>query len=616
MTHSSHAVLGIILTLLCLPVFSLYEAVGQITSNVTIQTSDSVALEATITWPAQIPPSGGFPGIVLVHGFGGSKADMSEIALAMAVLGYASIAYSVRGQGNSGGLSTVSGAREVQDLREVIQYFRNTVFVNSNNLGVTGGSQGGIHAWMAAVYGMPGVKAVVPLIATPDFAHALVPNGCIKYGLPREMTIGSVRYSPERDIVRNYIIADQYDSVLSYINARDLAHLVHNVQIPVLQGLGWADFLFPVNGGIAAATNLASRHVPIWSYYGTNGHGEEIDPEEALFLADLMVSWFDHWLRGYSLSQDSLPVVHYADDRPGWPRHTTIVWPPLPHDTLTLYLTDQGLSWNPPTTDVTLPFSLSHDSAYTPMMGWDDLYGGANFMAAFTSSPVRLISPPLSMDIEVTGIPWGRISVQSNSGKFQAHVRFYDVVVAADTTWRLMSRSMNGIRQSTPAQWHEIDVVGTALSHVIPHGHRIGVEITSLDLLHADRANTVPYFASSHSFVQSTTSSPSFISLPVVGTVVTVAENRVPFDVFRLSQNYPNPFNPTTNFQFSIANSQFTVLKVYDVLGREVTTLINDQLAPGEYTVNWDARGQASGVYFYRLSAGDFVTTRKMILSK
>ena len=83
---------------------------------------------------------------------------------------------------------------------------------------------------------------------------------------------------------------------------------------------------------------------------------------------------------------------------------------------------------------------------------------------------------------------------------------------------------------------------------------------------------------------------------------------------YQLYQNYPNPFNPTTNIQFSIPNSQLTILKVYDVLGREVATLVNELKQAGEYRVTWDASKMPSGVYFYRLTAGSFSQTRKLVL--
>jgi photosystem II stability/assembly factor-like uncharacterized protein len=90
---------------------------------------------------------------------------------------------------------------------------------------------------------------------------------------------------------------------------------------------------------------------------------------------------------------------------------------------------------------------------------------------------------------------------------------------------------------------------------------------------------------------------------------------------FSLEQNYPNPFNPTTKIQFTIVNRQLILVKVYDMLGREVSTLVNEVREPGTYTVQFDARlpgGQgsnlASGVYFYKMQAGQFVQTRKLLL--
>jgi hypothetical protein len=77
---------------------------------------------------------------------------------------------------------------------------------------------------------------------------------------------------------------------------------------------------------------------------------------------------------------------------------------------------------------------------------------------------------------------------------------------------------------------------------------------------------------------------------------------------------YPNPFNPTTNIGFRIADFGFVSLKVYDISGREVATLISENLTAGSYKYRWDARGLASGVYFYRLEAGDFKQTKKMLL--
>lgn len=85
---------------------------------------------------------------------------------------------------------------------------------------------------------------------------------------------------------------------------------------------------------------------------------------------------------------------------------------------------------------------------------------------------------------------------------------------------------------------------------------------------------------------------------------------------FELVQNYPNPFNPATNIGFRIAKAGFVSLKVYDVAGREAATLVAENLAAGSYQYTWDAGSFASGVYYYRLSAGPEAQTRKMLLVK
>jgi len=93
---------------------------------------------------------------------------------------------------------------------------------------------------------------------------------------------------------------------------------------------------------------------------------------------------------------------------------------------------------------------------------------------------------------------------------------------------------------------------------------------------------------------------------------------------FSLSQNYPNPFNPTTSIKYQIKElssphvlgGDLVQIKVYDILGKEIETLVNEKQSPGTYEVTWDASAFPSGVYFYRLEAGDFKQTNKMILIK
>jgi hypothetical protein len=117
------------------------------------------------------------------------------------------------------------------------------------------------------------------------------------------------------------------------------------------------------------------------------------------------------------------------------------------------------------------------------------------------------------------------------------------------------------------------------------------------------------------------------VYLPDIITT-TKSEENLP-NKFYLFQNYPNPFNPTTKIKFTIPQSPLfggdergglVILKVYDVLGNEIATLVNREKPPGTYEVEFNSRNLIfqipSGVYFYQLKAGNFVETKKMVLLK
>ena len=83
---------------------------------------------------------------------------------------------------------------------------------------------------------------------------------------------------------------------------------------------------------------------------------------------------------------------------------------------------------------------------------------------------------------------------------------------------------------------------------------------------------------------------------------------------FNLAQNYPNPFNPSTTISYQLPNANRVKLSVYDMLGREIQTLVNEYQNAGQHTVRFDAQQLPSGVYFYNINAGNFQATRKMLL--
>jgi hypothetical protein len=96
----------------------------------------------------------------------------------------------------------------------------------------------------------------------------------------------------------------------------------------------------------------------------------------------------------------------------------------------------------------------------------------------------------------------------------------------------------------------------------------------------------------------------------------TQTQSQVIPDNYSLSQNYPNPFNPTTYISFGLPEAAFVTLKIYDLLGNEIATLVNDNISAGMHNVAFDASSYPSGVYLYKIQAGTFIVTKKMVLLK
>lgn len=121
-------------------------------------------------------------------------------------------------------------------------------------------------------------------------------------------------------------------------------------------------------------------------------------------------------------------------------------------------------------------------------------------------------------------------------------------------------------------------------------------------------AGTFPYHCSVHTSMRDTI---------VVSEQTSIGDQSVSIpDQLKLAQNYPNPFNARTEISYSLAQASHVKVTIYNLLGQQVVTLVDQNQAAGEHRVNWDAANQPTGVYFYRLQAGDFSQSRRMVLLK
>ena len=170
--------------------------------------------------------------------------------------------------------------------------------------------------------------------------------------------------------------------------------------------------------------------------------------------------------------------------------------------------------------------------------------------------------------------------------------------------------------QTLPSpQWSD------TLGIIIPPHDSINVSFYEVDLCPVCDYEVQDYFKDTLRFVftfmdGNVYSFSNSISISGEGHPSDLDEDEILPNEFVLHQNYPNPFNPSTSIQYAISSRQFVSLKIYDVLGNEISTLVNEYRDAGNYEAEFNASKLSSGVYYYQLKTGDFIQTKKMIYLK
>jgi hypothetical protein len=214
--------------------------------------------------------------------------------------------------------------------------------------------------------------------------------------------------------------------------------------------------------------------------------------------------------------------------------------------------------------------------------------------------------------------------VKSDGDKFPINAQVYEVDSLGNKYF--VNRINYEGRKNTPGSLRVIDAEGNAHAHQFKMGNSIRIELTNLDMTNRKllgwRPFVVPVFERSSTWIGMDASHPSYITLPLLettpGTVTAASgtgQSVVPAEV-RLEQNFPNPFNPTTQITYSLNEPAHVSLKIYNILGQEVMTLVDGMQPMGIGYATFDAGNLPSGVYFYRLQAGNFSQMRRMMVLK
>jgi esterase/lipase len=272
--------------------------------------SDGTSIAYDLYLPDGSPPAGGWPGIVLLHGLGGSKDDMAPIAAVDVSHGYAVLAYSARGSGTSTGNLELAGPNEISDERALVSFFTGLPQVSDTEVGGWGVSYGGGQLWNGLAAGIP-FKAAALNITWTDLYSALWPQNVARSGIVAGFAKSVAARSPL--IAANATNAVQsldMPSIKALVDPRSSYPQLRSIKTPVYMFQGRVDWAFDVTQALNGYTRVGG---PKHLYIGQFGHPPSTFPgPDADYMFGQALLWFDHYLKGAPNGIDKTPPVTIA----------------------------------------------------------------------------------------------------------------------------------------------------------------------------------------------------------------------------------------------------------------------------------------------------------------
>jgi predicted acyl esterase len=272
---------------------------------------DGVAIAYDLYEPDGAAPAGGWPGLVVLHGLGGTKDSMATVAGFFADRGYATVAYTARGHGTSGGNVELAGPRETADERALVEWFRALPEVNDTYVGVWGISYGGGQAWNGMAAGIPYRAATVTETWT-DLYTALWPGNVAKSGIVLGFAKSIEARSPlvtalENDAVHSTNLA----AVHQLVEQRSALAQLPSITTPVYMFQGRVDYAFDITQAAQAFARLRGAkklYVGLFGHTPSSFPGADID-----YVLAQQLAWYDHFLRGMPNGIDQPPTVQIGE---------------------------------------------------------------------------------------------------------------------------------------------------------------------------------------------------------------------------------------------------------------------------------------------------------------
>lgn len=475
--------------------------------------NDGVRLDAATFVPEGSPPEGGWPGVLLIHGHGdtGNKAAMYGRARRISERGYVAVSYSVRGQGDSEGLSFHMGVREVYDLQDVVSWILRELPVHPKKLGVAGSSQGGWHAHMAAAH-CPQVATVAPENIFVDYAEFAVHNGCLsKWFFTRTMR-RRMATAGLQDMARQWALAGDWFRVREWVKPTSPMIFADRIQCPIFIVHGWHDVGMPPNEVVEMFHRITA---PKKLYLGGGGHdGQDSAPARQVREA-LIDRWLDYWLKGEPNGIMDEPAVVYVK-RPGWDC-ASVASLSDGVETRTLYLSAQApgaapgmRSLTPNAPDGPGVHANITNRPLNPDYGlkealFDDMAGVPN---ALVREVIGFAAAPVDAPMEILGAPVATLYLLPNRPQVQVVAELFDVSPEGERT--LITRGQFGTRTAEPGQHLTVALVMRTIVYVLEAGHRLVLEMSNFDTTYA-----FPYFEPFVARLYHDHAHPSAVAIPV-----------------------------------------------------------------------------------------------------
>jgi fermentation-respiration switch protein FrsA (DUF1100 family) len=336
---------GRVVVTLCAALFALavpggatsFSPPALIPHDVTLRMDDGADLAGTLWTPSSSPPAGGFPAIVFFHGLGGKRQDLDRIVPSVAGPNqFIALSFDARGHGQSGGLVSVDGPREIADTRAVFNWLAAQPDVNSRRIGAWGLSLGGGAILRSLVEGVPW-STVEVLETWTDLYSALLPQDLSKSGAIYSLlsSVPQDRLDPSLAAIRNDGLAStNLDKLRQFSAGRSTRTLLSKVKTPIYFFQGRRDFVFDIGQAVAGYRLVKG---PKRLYIGDFGHSPSTFPAPDLhYVTTEGHNWFVRYLLGIK-SDSHAPVTVAAIPRHGKPRSAKS----LPH-TRTLELSLGG----------------------------------------------------------------------------------------------------------------------------------------------------------------------------------------------------------------------------------------------------------------------------------